>query len=97
MRTVFSLLAIGFACCIYWAFLQKPISESGSLLLNDPWGLVTLVDLYLGFFMFTIFMYLTNTKKISLIIWIPSLMILGNITALVYLVVHYKKLVQKLK
>jgi|GEM_PF-853804 len=94
MRTVFSVLAAGFSYCIYWAFLQKPISESGALLFGDPWGIVTLADLYIGFFIFSIFMALTVSKKITLLIWIPSLMILGNLTALVYLTLHYRKLTQ---
>jgi len=94
MKTFLSALAAGFAICIYWAFTQKPISESGVLLLADPWGVVTLTDLYIGFILFAMFMFFTVPKKSFLLIWVPALMILGNITALVYILFYYSKLVK---
>jgi len=92
LKTLLSFLAAVFSIAIYWAFTQKPISESGAWLIKDPWGIVTLIDLYIGFFLFSLFMYFTSIKKRSLLIWVPALMGLGNIIALVYLIFHYKRL-----
>jgi len=92
MKLFLSILAAAFSACIYWAINQKPLSESGALLISDPWGIVTLVDLYIGFIIFALFMFFTTTKKSSLIIWIPALMVLGNLVALIYIIFNYTKL-----
>jgi hypothetical protein len=92
LKLFLSALTIAFTLCICWAFTQKPISESGAWMMSDPWGIVTLFDLYIGFFMFGILIFLTIPKKVFLLIWIPALLFLGNVVSLIYLIFYYKNL-----
>jgi len=92
VKFLFSTLAVAFTYSIYWAFTQKPISASGAILLDDPWGIVTLIDLYIGFLLFGIFIVITIPQKKLLAVWLPLLLVLGNVVSLIYLIFYYKNL-----
>lgn len=49
LRLVYGFGGLALAACIVWAFGQAPFWESAVAVARNPWGLVTLVDLYLGF------------------------------------------------
>jgi hypothetical protein len=58
-------------------FINGDFSSDGSLLLNNPWGIVSLVDLYVGFILFAMWIYYREEKLVHKIVWIVSLMVLG--------------------
>jgi hypothetical protein len=95
MKTLLSILAFGFAISIYWALSIKPISESADFFFTDPWGIVSLIDLYIGFFLFILFMLRTLPKKTHIVFWAPTLLILGNIVSLGYVVFYFNHLTTK--
>jgi len=95
MKTLLSTLAFGFALSIYWALSVKPLSESADFFFTDPWGIVSLIDLYIGFFLFILFMFKTLPKKAHIIFWAPSLLVLGNIISLGYVVFYFNHLTTK--
>ena len=56
MRLVNVLLLLGFvvmAGVIVYGVTQGNFRGEGSVLISMPWGIVTLVDLYLGFVLFS--------------------------------------------
>ena len=69
-------------------FLVGDFFADGSLLLENPWGIVSLVDLYVGFTLFSIWVYVRETNKVLAIGWIVSIMVLGFFSGALYVLIH---------
>ncbi len=66
------------------AFIQGSFTEDGGALLRNPWGVVSLVDLYVGFVLFSIWIVLREEKISRIIIWVAAMMVLGFFTGSIY-------------
>ena len=66
-------------------FLNGNFTDDGGELLRNPWGVVSLVDLYVGFILFSIWIALREKSVGAKIVWIVLMMILGFFTGSVYL------------
>jgi hypothetical protein len=55
--------------------------------INDPWGIVSLVDLYTGFTLFAGWIWYREANKTVAIVWIVLLMGLGFFTGALYALV----------
>jgi hypothetical protein len=55
---LFAGLGRRLAALIVWASMNANFGESFSAITADPWGIVSLVDLYLGFLIFAAFVFL---------------------------------------
>ena len=73
------------AAAIGNGFLNGNFTEDGGELLRNPWGIVSLVDLYVGFIIFSIWIALREKSVGAKIVWIVLMMILGFFTGSVYL------------
>ena len=58
---------------------------AGPRLAQDPWGWVTIVDLYLGFLVFGGYLAARERNPWRTLPWLVALMALGNIVSAVYL------------
>ncbi len=65
-------------------FINGDFSEDGSQLLANPWGVVSIVDLYVGFGLFSIWIAFREKNIILAIIWIILMMVLGFFTGSLY-------------
>jgi hypothetical protein len=79
IRPLFTALAIGLTTLIIWAALSASFSQSFGLIIADPWGIVTLVDLYLGFIVISVVIYAIEPDKRIAWAMIVPLYFLGNI------------------
>jgi hypothetical protein len=71
---------LGFlAMCIAlgYAFLTGDFSAEGSMLVGMPWGIVSLVDLYVGFSLFALWIFYREEEGWRALIWVGLLMVLG--------------------
>ena len=68
-------------------FIAGDFARDGGELLANPWGLVSFVDLYVGFALFSIWIAFRETKVLVAVIWILLMMVLGFFTGAVYLLV----------
>lgn len=66
------------------AFINGNFREDGGELLRNPWGIVSLVDLYVGFILFSIWIVLREERIGTMAIWIVLMMILGFFIGSVY-------------
>jgi hypothetical protein len=83
------LLALGGAvllALIVWASFAADIGASFSEMIEDPWGVVALFDLYLGFLMFAPVIWLLEPDRRIALAFILPLPFLGNVWAVVWLV-----------
>ena len=65
-------------------FINGNFFEDGSTLMQNPWGIVSLVDLYVGFLLFSIWIVYRESSWNARIIWVVFMMIFGFLTASVY-------------
>jgi hypothetical protein len=72
-------------------FVNGNFGEDGSALLSNPWGIVSLVDLYAGFFLFSIWIAFRERSVWAAVLWIVLMMVLGFFTGSLYvLILLYK-------
>lgn len=69
---------------IAYAFAAGDFSGEGTLLLSMPWGIVSMVDLYVGFILFSGWIVYREKSAVRSVVWVVLMMVLGNFTASVY-------------
>lgn len=67
-----------------FAFITGDFSKEGAVLLSLPWGLVSMVDLYVGFFLFSGWIIFREQSILRALIWIVLMMVLGFFTGSLY-------------
>ncbi len=72
-------------------FINGSFFDDGSEIVNNPWGIVSLVDLYVGFILFAIWIAFREKTVLLSVIWITSLMILGFFIGSLYVLVTLYK------
>lgn len=75
---------IAMSAVLIYAFTTGNLSQEGSLLLSMPWGIVSLVDLYVGFALFSGWIVYRERSLLPSLIWVVLMMVLGFFTASVY-------------
>jgi len=74
-----------------YGFIAGDFFKEGSILFSMAWGKVSLIDVYIGFFLFSGWVLYREQKWMTAFIWIFSVMILGNfVTCLYVTIVLYK-------
>ena len=85
IRIAYLLAGLGFAATIIWAFGAGDFGASFSAILVDPWGIVALADLYLGFVLFAFIIAGFEASPLRATAWIVALVILGNTISAIWL------------
>lgn len=65
-------------------FIAGDFFEDGQLLLQNPWGIMSIIDLYVGFALFSAWIFHRERNKALAVLWILLMMILGFFTASIY-------------
>lgn len=68
-------------------FVNGDFAKDGGELLANPWGVVSFVDLYVGFALFSIWIAYREKNLFSAIIWIVLMMVLGFFTGSLYMLI----------
>ena len=69
---------------LIYGFTVGNFGEEGSVLLSMPWGIVSMVDLYVGFTLFSGWIIYREKSLVRSIVWVILMMVLGNFTAALY-------------
>lgn len=85
LRSILAIVGAAFAALIIWAMLYGNFAEAGQWLTTDPWGIVTLADLYFGFAMFAVIIALFE-RNIKAALWIIPIPFLGNVWVVVWFI-----------
>jgi hypothetical protein len=86
-KIIAALGVLAMGTVLIYAFTQGDFSGEGSVLLSMPWGIVSLVDLYVGFILFSGWIVYREKNVARSAIWIVLMMVLGFFTASVYTLV----------
>lgn len=68
-------------------FINGDFGQDGGELLANPWGVVSLVDLYVGFALFSIWIAVREKNVFFAIVWIVLMMVLGFFTGSLYVLI----------
>jgi len=82
---VISLIGlIAMAGIILYAFVVGDFFSEGKALLAMPWGIVSMVDLYVGFTVFSCWIAYRENSVPRTVVWVILMMTLGSFTACLY-------------
>jgi hypothetical protein len=76
---------------LVYGFAVGDFGADGKLILANPWGLVSLVDLYVGFSLFSGWIIYREESPLVTIIWVVMMMVLGFFTASLYTFIALQK------
>lgn len=62
---------------LIYGFTAGNFTQEGSRLLSMPWGIVSLVDLYVGFALFSIWIIYREKAVLVSVLWVILMMVLG--------------------
>ena len=94
MRTAKAIAWIGvfaMSAALYHGFTQGDFFVDGGMILDNPWGIVSLVDLYVGFTLFSMWIFFREKSIIVSALWILSVMVLGFFSASLYVAINLSK------
>lgn len=87
MRIAKALAWIGLfsmTAALIYGFVIGDFSGEGRILMSMPWGIVSLVDLYVGFALFSAWIVYREKSRLRAVVWVLLMMVLGFFTASLY-------------
>jgi hypothetical protein len=96
LQLFLAVAALGFAGLIAFAISDGSFSQAGAWLLSEPWGLVTLADLYLGFLLAALVILWFETRLPVAVLWILPIPFLGNVWTAIWFILRLPHLRERL-
>jgi hypothetical protein len=101
LRLLVGLLGLALLGAILWASfagadVHGTFFDQVGVVTTLPWGIVTLADLYLGFVLFAVIVFIAERSWLSATLWSLPLLFLGNIWAALWLVLRLPSLLRRL-
>lgn len=87
VKIISFLGVLAMTAVLFYGFTQGDFFEDGGKLMQNPWGVVSLVDLYTGFILFAIWIVYRELGILPKVLWVLLLMILGFFTASLYVLI----------
>lgn len=78
---------LAMTAALIYGFSVGDFSADGALILQNPWGIVSLVDLYTGFTLFSAWIVFREKAILPSVIWVVLMMVLGFFTASLYVLI----------
>jgi hypothetical protein len=96
IRILLALGGLALTALIIIAIQLGDFWQAGAWLTTDPWGLTTLVDLYLGFAISAVVISLYE-RRLQALLWIVPIPVLGNVWTVIWLIYRLPNLAIRLK
>lgn len=81
-----AIIAIAVMCAaLVYGFSSGDLSREGSVLVSLPWGIVTLIDFYVGIFIFSAWVWFREQAILAGSVWTLAFILLGNLATAIYL------------
>ena len=75
---------LAMTAALIYGFTAGDFATEGKQLLSMPWGIVSLVDLYVGFVLFSGWIVYRERSALRSVVWVALMMVLGFWTASLY-------------
>lgn len=69
---------------LIYGFTVGDFGKDGAALLQNPWGIVSMVDLYTGFILFSAWIVYREKSVVSAVVWVILMMVLGFFAGSLY-------------
>ena len=86
-KAVALLGVLAMASILIYGFTVGDFGGEGKVLLSMPWGIVSLVDVYTGFILFSGWIVYREKSLVRSTVWIALVMVLGNFSASLYVLI----------
>ncbi|MEO1746319.1 MAG: DUF1475 family protein [Pseudomonadota bacterium] len=96
LRLIIAILGVLFAATIIWAVIVGDFWEEGGWLTSNPWGIVSLADLYLGFLLSAVVIAFAE-RRWTAAMWIAPIPFLGNVWVVIWFVLRLPMLRERLR
>lgn len=90
-KTIAFLGLLAMTAVLIFGFMVGDFSREGRELLTMPWGIVSLVDLYVGFALFSAWIVYREKSFWPSLIWVILMMVLGFFTASLYTLIALQR------
>lgn len=97
IRLLCLILAIAFTALIGWASVRGDFGPEFAAITAMPWGQVSLVDLYLGFLLYGLAVWVVEKDLKTRLLWAVPVIFLGNAWSLVWVAVRWPQILAQLK
>ena len=92
LKLVFVLVFLTILGATSWASLQMPFWKTPQELVTHPWFIATLVDTYLAFFTYWLWVAYKETSNLSRLVWLVLIFALGNMAMAGYMLMQLYRL-----
>jgi hypothetical protein len=89
-KIVAALGILAMTAVLIYGFTVGDFAAEGNILLSMPWGIVSLVDLYVGFILFSGWIVYREKSLVRSIVWVVLMMVLGFFTASLYTLIAFQ-------
>ena len=83
-KIISALGVLAMTAVLIYGFTMGNFSEDGAEILQNPWGIVSLVDLYTGFILFSGWIVYREKSNAVAAFWVVLMMVLGFFTGSLY-------------
>lgn len=83
-KIVAALGVLAMTGVLVYGFAVGDFSADGAELLQNPWGVVSMVDLYTGFTLFSAWIIYREKSWVRSVVWVGLMMVLGFFTGSLY-------------
>ena len=83
-KIISALGVLAMTAVLVYGFTVGNFSADGAELLKNPWGIVSLVDLYTGFILFSGWIVFREKSLAVAVFWVILMMVLGFFTGALY-------------
>ena len=83
-KTIAILGLLAMTGVLIYGFTVGDFGIDGGEIMRNPWGIVSLVDLYTGFVLFSAWIVYREKSFVSTAVWVVLMMVLGFFTASLY-------------
>ena len=91
MKWISALGLLAMTAVLVYGFTVGDFFEEGRQLLAMPWGIVSLVDLYVGFTLFSGWIVYREKSLWRSVVWVALMMVLGFFTASLYTLIALQR------
>ena len=83
-KVISFLCLLAMTVALIYGFTIGNFSQDGAKILSNPWGIVSLVDLYAGFILFSCWIIYREESILKTVFWVVMMMVLGFFTGSLY-------------
>ncbi len=92
LKLIFALILLTIIGATSWASAQLPLWKTPQAIVTHPWFIATLVDTYLAFFTYWLWVAYKETSNVARVVWLVLIFMLGNMAMAGYMLIQLFRL-----